>query len=140
MTGMATAMLDGFDALLRAAQDQNEPQRLLFVFARRELGRDATAAQRASFARGEGGHLQPCLCVDKTPEEIAGFAALVAESAQTGQPWDVVFVGGLAGRGGITPNSDEAAQPLRFMVNAINEGRIAQFAAFDREGDALTFV
>jgi hypothetical protein len=78
--------------------------------------------------------------VDKTPEEIAGFAALVAESAQTGQSWDVVFVGGLAGRGGIAPNSDEAAQPLRFMVNAINEGRIAQFAAFDRDGDALTFV
>ena len=110
------------------------------MFARRELGRDATAAQRASFARGEGGHLQPCLCVDKTPEKIAGFAALVAESAHNGQPWDVVFVGGLAGRSGIAPNSDEAAQPLRFMVNAINEGRIAQFAAFDRDGDALTFV
>jgi hypothetical protein len=137
---MATAMLDGFDALLRAAREQDEPQRLLFVFARRELNHDATAAQRASFARGEGGHLQPCLCVDKTPEEIAGFAALDAASAQTGQSWDVVFVGGLAGRGGIAPNSDEAAQPLRFMVNAINEGRIAQFAAFDRDGEALTFV
>ena len=134
------AMLDDFDALLQAARRQDEPQRLLFVFARRELGRHATAAQRERFERGEGGNLQPCLCVDKLPGEIAGFAALAAESERTGQHWDIVFVGSLEGRGGIAPNSDEADQPLRFMVNAINDGRVGEFAAFDRAGHPLRFV
>ncbi|MBS0570094.1 MAG: ribonucleotide reductase subunit alpha [Proteobacteria bacterium] len=131
--------LDGFGALLEAARRQEEPQRLLFVFARREPDHGAVSAQRTRREGDKGGYLQPCLCVDKTPPEIADFAALVAESDQTGQHWDIVFVGGLAGRGGIPPNSDEAAQPLRFMVNAINDGRVAQFAAFDREGNVLRF-
>lgn len=138
---MATAAtLDDFEQLLQAARRQEEPQRLLFVFAERQLGQYATAAQQASFARGEGGHLQPCLCVDKAPGEIASFAALVAESEQTGQPWDVVFIGSLEGRGGIAPNSDEASQPLRFMVNAIHDGRVGEFAAFDRAGHPIRFV
>lgn len=136
----AAATLDDFEQLLIAARQQEEPQRLLFVFARRELGSHSTAAQQASFARGVGGHLRPILCVDKLPEEVAGFAALAAESGQTGQHWDIVFVGSLDGRAGVAPNSDEADQPLRFMVNAINDGRVSEFAAFDREGHALRFV
>lgn len=138
MAGVAT--LDDFGQLLQAARRQDQPQRLLFVFARRELGEHATAAQRQAFERGEGGHLQPVLCVDKLPQELSTFAALDAESRQTGQAWDIVFVGSLDGRGGIAPNADEAAQPLRFMVNAINDGRVGEFAAFDREGHAIRFV
>lgn len=141
MTGMESdTRLDDFAQLLAAAQQQAEPQRLLFVFARRELGDHATAAQREAYARGAGGHLQPCLCVDKAPQDIAAFAALLAESETTGQHWDIVFVGSLEGRAGIPPNSDEADQPLRFMVNAINDGRVGEFAAFDRAGHALRFV
>ncbi|TAN07956.1 MAG: ribonucleotide reductase subunit alpha [Rhodanobacteraceae bacterium] len=138
MTTAAT--LDDFEALLQAAREQEQLQRLLFVFARRELGQHATAAQHESFACGVGGHLQPVLCVDKAPQDIASFAVLVEESEQTGQHWDIVFVGSLEGRGGVAPNSDEADQPLRFMVNAINDGRVGEFAAFDRAGNALRFV
>lgn len=137
---MAGVALFDFPQLLEAAFRQDEPQRLLFVFAQRQLDSQATAAQREAFERGEGGHLQPCLCVDKAPGEIADFASLVAESERTGQHWDIVFVGSLAGRGGIAPGSDEAGQPLRFMVNAINDGRVGEFAAFDRDGHALRFV
>ncbi len=138
---MATAAtLDDFEQLLQAARQQDEPQRLLFVFARRQPGEHPSAAQQASFARGSGGHLQPCLCVDKAPHEVASFAALVTESETTGQHWDIVFVGSLEGRGGIAPNRDEADQPLRFMVNAIHDGRVGEFAAFDRAGNALRFV
>ncbi len=132
--------LNDFEELLEAAQRQEEPQRLLFVFARRELDRYATAAQRQSFENGEGGHLQPVLCVDKLPAEVSSFAALAAESEHTGQSWDIVFVGSLEGRGGIAPNSDEADQPLRFMVNAINDGRVTEFAVFNREGNAIRFI
>ena len=61
------------------------------------------------------------------------------ESRTTGQEWDLVFVGALAGRAGIAPGSDEAAQPLRFMVNAINNGRVGDFAVFDRQGEVVQF-
>ena len=104
-----------------------------------ELPENASTEQHQRFARGEGGTISPSLCVDKAPAEIANFNTLVAESAHTGQDWDIVFVGGLSGHGGIAPSSDEAAQPLRFMVNAINNGQVAQFAAFDRSGEVLQF-
>ena len=131
--------LASFQDLLDAAVRQPEPQRLLLVFARTALPENATPEQHERFARREGGTISPCLCVDKAPEEIASFAALAAESATTGQDWDIVFVGSLSGRAGIAPVADEAAQPLRFMVNAINDGRVSDFAAFDRNGDVLQF-
>ncbi len=131
--------LASFQDLLDAARQQPEPQRLLLVFAKVELPQNATAEQRERFERREGGTLAPCLCVDKTPGEIASFEALAEESKATGQDWDLLFVGGLAGRAGIAPSADEAAQPLRFMVNAINDGRVAQFATFDRQGEVVQF-
>lgn len=131
--------LSSFQDLLDAAQQQPEPQRLLFVFAKVELPQNATAEQRERFDNREGGTLTPSLCVDKAPTEIESFAALVAESETTGQDWDMVFVGSLSGRAGIAPSADEAAQPLRFMVNAINNGQVAQFATFDRNGMVLQF-
>ena len=79
------------------------------------------------------------MCVDKAPEEVADFAALVRESKTTGLDWDIVFVASMSGRAGVAPSADEAAQPLRFMVNAINNGRVAEFAAFDRDGNVLQF-
>jgi hypothetical protein len=128
-----------FQDLLDAARRQPEPQRLLFVFARVDLPEHATDDQRQRYEQREGGTISPSLCVDKAPAEIASFDALAAESATTGQSWDIVFVGSLAGRAGIAPSTDEAAQPLRFMVNAINNGRVSDFAAFDRNGDVLQF-
>ena len=131
--------LTSFQDLLDAALQQAEPQRLLFVFARIGLPENASPAQRERFEQREGGTISPCLCVDKAPGEVASFAALAEESAATGQDWDMVFVGALAGRGGIAPSGDEAAQPLRFMVNAINSGRVTDCAVFDRDGEAMQF-
>lgn len=131
--------LVSFQDLLDASRQQPQPQRLLFTFARIELPEAATEAQRARAQAGEGGNLSPSLCVDKAPEDVASFAALVEESKTTGLPWDIVFVATLSGRAGVAPSTDEAAQPLRFMVNAINNGRVAEFAAFDRDGNVLQF-
>lgn len=131
--------LKNFQDLLDAAHRQPEPQRLLFVFTRVDLPENATEEQRQRYEQRQGGTLSPCLCVDKAPAEVASFDALAAESANTGQDWDIVFVGSLAGRAGIAPSTDEAAQPLRFMVNAINNGRVSDFAAFDRNGEVLQF-
>jgi hypothetical protein len=131
--------LTTFRDLLDAAHGQPEPQRLLFVFARADLPESHTPAQRERYERRQGGTLSPCLCVDKAPSELDSFDALAEESSATGQAWDIVFVASLSGRAGIAPAADEAAQPLRLMVNAINGGRVHAFAAFDRNGNALRF-
>lgn len=132
-------MLSDFNDLLRASAQQTEPQRLLFVFVKADLPESPTADQHARHNSGEGGTLSPVLCVDKAPGEIPSFSALVAESARTGLIWDLVFIAALDGRAGIPPSSDEAAQPLRLMVNAVNDGQISRFAAFDRDGTPVQF-
>lgn len=78
--------ISSFDDLLQAACMQPEPQRLLFVFAAVELPDDATPAQRARFDAGQGGALVPLMCVDKTPQELASFDALVTEARQFTAP------------------------------------------------------
>ncbi|AOY02060.1 ribonucleotide reductase subunit alpha [Jeongeupia sp. USM3] len=128
-----------FADFLIAASQQPEPQRLLFVFTRAELPADATAEEKARFERGEGGTLEPVMCVDKLPSEIADFAQLKAESAQIPQSWDIGFVASLGGRAGRAPGSDEAGEPLERMVGMIKQGHVGQFLAFDRNGEMLQF-
>jgi len=126
-----------FDELLRAAREQPQPQRLLFVFAGAGVSDDSTPEQRARFAAGEGGELTPLMCVDKSPEEVTDFAALVEESRQFGHDWAIVFVAGLAGSGGRAPTSAEAEAPLQRMVDAIKNGTPGPLLPFDRTGRPL---
>jgi len=125
--------------LLNAANEQAEPQRLLFVFAGAELPGDHTEAQKKRYDAQEGGALSPVMCVDKLPGELGSFSSLVEESRQTGMSWNIVFVASMSGRAGIAPNSDEAEQPLKMMVEAIQNGRIGNFLAFNRDGELVRF-
>ena len=130
-------MISSYTDLLKAANAEPAPQRFLFVFCRAELPDDASSAEKAAFANGEGGALTPVVCVDKTPEEASDFGALVEESRQTGQDWEVVFVAAMSGRGGMAPSSDEAQQPLTMMVESIRLGHVANFLPLDRKGHAV---
>lgn len=125
-----------FDDLLRHAQADSPALRLLLVFAKAEIPDDATPSQRAAFEAGQGGALAPILCVDKAPNEIASFNALVEESRSAGPAWSVVFVAAL----------ESAAQPLSAtdiegaltrMVEGIRVGAADRFAAFGRDGCQL---
>jgi hypothetical protein len=78
--------------------------------------------------------------VDKLPEEIASFAALLEESKAAVPDWRILFVAAMDGRGGHAPNPDEAVQPLRMMVEQVKGGRIAQFLAVDREGQLVSLA
>ena len=129
--------ISSFDDLLRAAREQPEPQRLLFVFAGAELPGDSTPEQCARFQAGQGGVLTPLMSVDKTPEEMGTFAALVEESRQFGTEWAVVFVASLPGRAGRPPTSNEADQPLQRMIESIKAGSIGSFIPFDRRGEPV---
>lgn len=129
--------IQDFSGLLDAARMQAEPQRLLLVFATAELPDDASADERARFERGEGGALVPAMCVDKSPQEIADFAALLAESRETGVDWVILFVAAMSGRAGREPSSEDAAQPLQAMVEAVKDGRIGEYLAVDRDGNTV---
>jgi len=129
--------IQSFAGLLDAARSQDQPQRLLLVFATAELPEDASADERARFDSGEGRALSPSMCVDKTPEEIADFEVLLAESQKTGVNWVILFVAAMAGRDGRAPTSEEAEQPLQDMVEAVKDGRISNFLAANRDGDMV---
>ena len=131
--------ISSFDDLLRAAREQLQPQRLLFVFTGAELPADSTPEQRERFAAGAGGALVPLMCVDKKPEELTTFAALAEESRMSGLAWTIVFVAGLAGRGGRAPTHDEAEAPLQRMVDAVRTGAHGSFIPFDRDGRPVLF-
>ena len=124
------SFIASFDDLLRAAREQPEPQRLLFVFAGAELPEDSTPAERERFAAGLGGALTPLMAVDKSPDEIRDFRSLVEESRQFGQEWAVVFVAALSAGG-------DAGQALERMVAAIKSGSPGTLIPFDRQGQAL---
>lgn len=131
-----------FDQLLQGAAAQPEPQRLLFVFATADLPEDATPAQRQRFAAGNGGTLEPVICVDKGPGELISFEALVTESelSEARAPWHVVFAAGLSGRKGQSPSADTVELALQAMVERIRSGELESFLALDRSGEALQFV
>lgn len=131
--------ISSFDDLLRAAREQPEPQRLLFVFAHAVLPDDSTPEQRARFAAGEGGVLAPLMAVDRTPEELGTFAALVEESRRFGPDWSIVFVASLPGRAGRPPTSREADQPLQRMIESIKAGALSSFVPFDSQGRPVLF-
>jgi hypothetical protein len=126
-----------FDDLLRAARQQPEPQRLLFVFAGAELPEDSTPEERARYHAGEGGALTPLMSVDKSPGDLESFAALTEEARQFGKNWAIVFVASLSGRGGRPPSSAEVEQSLERMIASIKAGVIGTFIPFDRNGETV---
>ena len=128
-----------FDQLVAAASAQPEPQRLLFVFAGAELPADATPAQRARFEQGAGGELTPLMCVEKAPQELSSFEALVEESRRAGPPWQVVFAAGLAGRNGGPPSDEQTEAALTKMVERIRGGFIEGLLALSPTGEPLHF-
>ena len=136
---MADPGISSFEDLLRAARQQAEPQRLLFVFMGAELPEDSTPEQRRRFAAGAGGALVPLMCVDKTPDELSTFATLAEESRASGHEWTIVFVAGLAGQGGRALTHDDAEAPLQRMVDAIKAGSHGSFIPFDRDGNPVQF-
>lgn len=128
-----------FDDLLVAARAQTEAQRLLFVFAGAELADDSTPEQRERFEAGEGGALVPVMSVDKSPDDIVDFAALLQESLQFDKPWVLVFVAALSGRNGSPASAADVDQALERMTDAIRSGSLSAFIPFDREGQTVQF-
>lgn len=132
--------ISSYEDLLVAANQQSEPQRLLFVFTSAGLPGGHTESQANRFKARKGGSLTPMMCVDKLPGELSDFAALVEESRQMGKDWDIVFVAAMSVKPGSKPGSDEAEQPLKTMVEDIQKGKISNFLAFNLEGELIQLL
>ena len=126
-----------FADLLQAARAQTLQQRLLFVFAHAELPDEASAEQRAGFAAGLGGALVPAMCVDKSPQELLSFDALVQEAAQFGPAWRFVFAAALSGTAQQAPAPEAVDSALQAMVESIQRGEPGRYLAFDTSGCAV---
>lgn len=76
--------------------------------------------------------------VDKTLPELSTFSALVAESQQMGQQWQIVFVAALGGKNGALPSSEEAQATLEMMAKSVQMGAVSNFLAYDRDGNSVS--
>lgn len=129
-----------YKTLLMVGKQQSDPQRFLFVFLQASLPEDHNEADKQRFQSGQGGELKAIMCVDKDLAELTDFADLVAESKQMEQNWSMVLIACLSGRNGIPPTSEEAEQPLKTMVQTIqNGGDLSKYLAFDKQGVLLSF-
>ena len=126
-----------FNDLLAAARGQSERQRVLLVFASASLPVGATAEQRARFEAGESGELAPLMCVDKDPDALADFAALVEEASTLGPEWALVFAAALSGRDGLPPTDRQIDAALQRMVDAVKSGDLSGLIPFGRQGEAV---
>lgn len=131
--------ISSFTDLLKAARQQPDPQRLLFVFTQPELPPEHTLAEARRFKAGKGGVLTPKMVTDKAADELRDFAELTEESRRTGQDWKIVFVAGMGGQGGVVPTSADAQEPLKRMVASIQNGIVESYLAFDRSGNLVRF-
>ena len=132
--------ITSYETLLAIAKQQPEPQRFLFVFLKVTRPDEATEEEIGRFDAGQGGFLDPIMCVDKDLNELASFADLVEESKQVGQEWQMVLIAILAGKNGVAPSSEVAEEPLKKMVRTVQEGGdLSPFLMFDSNGDPVIF-
>lgn len=130
-----TAITD-FKTLLTVARQQPEPQRLLFVFLRTILPDNSGNGGGPV----QGGQLQPVMCVDKGLDELTTFVDLLDESKRMGADWQIVLIGGLAGKNGAVPTTEDAQEPLDMMLKVVQGGGdLSQFLALDRNDEPILF-
>ncbi len=130
---------DFFGQLLAAAAAEPQPQRLLFVFTAVELPTGASADEAARHAAGQGGTLTPMACVDKSPQELSDFGALVEESRQACPPWGLVFIAALGGQAGRPPADSVVEGALKRMVENIQAGQVGGYLVLDAQGLPVRF-
>jgi hypothetical protein len=129
-----------FKSLLSVGREQSTPQRFLFVFLQAILPDKPSEADKQRFESGQGGELKAIMCVDKNLSDLTNFADLVTESKQMEQAWNMVLVACLSGHNGQFPSAEEAEEPLKIMVQAVQNGAdLSKYLAFDQQGDLLQF-
>lgn len=125
-------MLSNFKTLLEMANEQPDPQRLLFLFA------SATPSNKSRKHDDKKGTIEPTMVVDKLPEEIAGFSNLISEADSINKNWDFVFIASLSGQQKKAPSSEDAVPYLDKMTDDVMSGNnIMSYVVFDRNENPI---
>jgi len=125
-------MIKLFKDLLKMTAEQEQPQRLLFLFAK------ADAQNPKKSKKHQRGTITPVMCVDKLPEELSSFKVLVEEADSIEKSWNFVFIASLSGQNGTPPTTDEAEPYLNKMTHDIESGHeIGRYVIFDRQENAI---
>jgi len=124
-----------YQELLAMAEQQEQPQRLLFLFAQPE-GNNPKKSKKH-----QKGHLTPIMCVDKLPDEVKSFSALVEEADKIEKNWQFVFISGLSGENNLAPTTEDAEPYLNRMTSDLMTGQnIARYLVLDREGQPIEMM
>ncbi len=125
-------MIKLFKDLLKMSLEQEQPQRLLFLFAK------ADAQNPKKSKKHQRGTITPVMCVDKLPEELTTFAELVKEADSIEKNWNFVFIASLSGEQGMTPTSDDAEPFLNKMTHDVESGNgVGRYVVFDRDENPI---
>ena len=118
-----------FSKLIEAAKKQEQPQRLLMLFAKAEGNK-----KKGKNAVNETGTVTPLMCVDKLPEELESFDALIKEADGISEDWNFVLIAGLGGSDGVAPPTEAAEPYLNQMANAVMMGQdLTGYTILDRQ-------
>lgn len=110
------------------------------MFLEVSLPDDYKDDEKDRFHSGQGGALQPVMCVDKSLEELDSFYDLVKESEEMAPGWQLVLVASLSGKNGLVPDPVEVERSLQMMVETVQHGGdLSKFMAFDRSGEPVRF-
>ncbi len=129
-------MISKFSDLLDMAVTQDQPQRLLLLFAQADNGKPTKSNEKQNKAKK--GTITPVMCVDKLPQEIASFESLINEADDINSDWNFVLIAGLSGQNNEAPSSEDADSYLNQMVNGLAAGEdLSRYIIFDREQNPI---
>lgn len=132
---VTTIMISMFSDLLAMADEQPDPQRLLFLFASTET------TKKSAKRDDKKGTIEPTMVVDKLPAEVPSFNALIKEADTINKKWDFVFIASLSGNNRQPPSSDDAAPYLDQMTDDVMTGKnIGRYVVFDRKENPIELL
>jgi len=118
-----------FNRFLDHARAKATPQRLYLVFAEKEFATEAEIA--AGEATAASFSIKPLMYADKALSALGDFDALLAESLENGQAWDLVYV---SASDDDKLSADFVEDRLEAMVKLIQQGEGERFVIFDQHG------
>lgn len=128
-------MISVFNDLLEMSNEQLDPQRLLFLFAK------ANESKKKRKRDDKKGTITPTMVVDKLPEDIKDFSSLVNEADSLSKDWDFMFVASLGGEMGKPPTPEDAEPFLNKMTNDVVAGtNIHGYVVFDRQQNPIEMM
>jgi hypothetical protein len=117
-----------FQDLLEKTAAQDQPQRLMFLFAQAQAKNSKKSKQH------QHGTISPVMCVDKLPEQLTSFSALTAEADAIEKNWNFVFIASLSGEQGQAPSTEQAEPFLNKMANDVEMGnQVDRYIILDRD-------